>query len=154
MTSQDHPEVLMPPPLLHLGGLFIGYTLDRVFHWQLAPSDERVALALLPALPAVALILWTALLFRRHRTTLLPQRAASTLVTQGPFRISRNPIYLSFALLHLACAIANGSPGMLLTLPLVVYVMDRHVIAAEEAFHQRQFGEAWQAYRARVRRWL
>ena len=57
MTSQDHPEVLMPPPLLHLGGLFIGYTLDRVFHWQLAPSDERVALALLPALPAVALIL-------------------------------------------------------------------------------------------------
>jgi protein-S-isoprenylcysteine O-methyltransferase Ste14 len=154
MTSQDHPEVLMPPPLLHLGGLFIGYTLDQVFHWRLAPSDERVMLALLPALPAVALILWTALLFRRHRTTILPQRAASTLVTQGPFRFSRNPIYLSFALLHLACAIANGSPGMLLTLPLVVVVMDRHVIAAEEAFHQRQFGAAWQAYRARVRRWL
>ncbi|KAF0807517.1 hypothetical protein A167_02849 [Alcanivorax sp. S71-1-4] len=154
MTSQDHPEVLMPPPLLHLGGLFIGYTLDQVFHWQLAPSDERVMLALLPALPAVALILWSALLFRRHRTTILPQRAASTLVTQGPFRFSRNPIYLSFALLHLACAIANGSPGMLLTLPLVVVVMDRHVIAAEEAFHQRQFGAAWQAYRARVRRWL
>jgi len=154
MTSQDHPEVLMPPPLLHLGGLFIGYALDRVFHWQLPVSDERIALALLPALPAVALILWTALLFRRHRTTILPHRAASTLVTEGPFRFSRNPIYLSFALLHLACAIANGSPGMLLTLPLILYVMDRHVIAAEEAFHQRQFGAAWQAYRARVRRWL
>ncbi len=85
---------------------------------------------------------------------MLPHRAATTLVTTGPFRWSRNPIYLAFALLHLACGLALGSPGMLILLIPVFYVMDRHVIAAEEAFHAQQFADQWPDYRRRVRRWL
>ena len=84
----------------------------------------------------------------------LPHRAARTLITGGVFRLSRNPIYLAFALLHLACALSLGSPGMLLMLVAVLWVMHSHVIAAEEAFHAQRFGAQWQAYRQRVRRWL
>lgn len=154
MNTPDHPHVKMPPPLLHLGGLLIGYVVDQALHWQPIAMPWLWPLAAALALVGVVLIVWAALLMRRHQTTILPHRAATTLITQGPYAFSRNPIYLAFALLHLACALAQGSLGMVLLLPAVLYVMDRHVIAAEEAFHERQFGAAWQQYRRRVRRWL
>lgn len=150
----EHPEVRMPPPLIHLGGLLVGYGLDQALGWQFAvPGRLYTAAACLAVAGAVlaGLALFTLI---HHRTTFLPHRAATTLVTGGVFRISRNPIYLAFALLHLGCATALGSPGMLAMLLPVLYVMDRHVIAAEEAFHQQQFGEQWQQYQARVRRWI
>ena len=78
----------------------------------------------------------------------------SRLIRSGVFRFSRNPIYLAFALLHLACALSLASPGMLLTLALVLWVMHSHVIAEEEAFHARRFGPQWRSYRERTRRWL
>ncbi|HAB08783.1 MAG TPA: isoprenylcysteine carboxylmethyltransferase family protein, partial [Alcanivorax sp.] len=103
---------------------------------------------------AIAVLLTALLQLARARTTVMPHRAARTLITGGVFRLSRNPIYLAFALLHLACALSLGSPGMLLMLVAVLWVMHSHVIAAEEAFHAQRFGAQWQAYRQRVRRWL
>ena len=150
----EHPQVRMPPPLIHLGGLLVGYGLDQVTGWRFTPAVGLDGLALGLALAGLVLSGWTVLTLRRHRTTVLPHRAASTLVTRGPFRGSRNPIYLAFTLLHLACGLALGSPGMLIMLVPVFYVMDRHVIAAEEAFHEEAFGTQWQHYRNQVRRWL
>ena len=150
----DHPEVRMPPPLLHLGGLLVGYGLDQALGWTLPALPGREALAAVLALAGVALVLAALLQLAAHRTTAMPHRAARVLVTNGVFRFSRNPIYLAFALLHLACALSLASPGMLLTLGLVAWVMHSHVIAAEETFHARRFGPEWQAYRQRVRRWL
>lgn len=158
MPANDHPHVMTPPPMLHLGGLLIGYSVDQVFGWQLPMTREYghlfgpIALAL--TFPALILLVWTLLLFLRHRTTVMPHKAASYLITGGPFRLTRNPIYLSFALLHAATALSLSSPGMLAALVAVLFVMNRHVIAAEEAFHARQFGPTWQAYRDKVRRWL
>lgn len=150
----EHPQIHMPPPLIHLGALLVGYGLDRALDGSFTPPGwlEPVALAL--ALVGCALCAWTLITLRRHHTTVLPFRAASELVTRGPFRWSRNPIYLGFALLHLACGLALGSTGILLMLLPTVYVMDRHVIAAEEAFHEQQFPQQWPDYRDRVRRWL
>ena len=155
MTDQpQHPQVLMPPPLIYLGGLLTGYGLDQALAWQLPMPPWLATLAGLLALAGILLIGSTLLLFRRHQTTVLPHKAASTLITSGPFRLSRNPIYLGFSLLHLACALSLASPGMLLMLVPVLWVINQHVIAAEEAFHAQQFAEQWQAYRQRVRRWL
>lgn len=154
MPANDHPHVMTPPPLLHLGGLLIGYSLDQVFGWHLPDIAPWSWLATALLIPALGLLLWTLLLFLHHRTTVMPHRAASHLITGGPFRLSRNPIYLSFALLHLACAFSLQSAGMLAALLPVLYVMDRHVIAAEEAFHARHFGADWEAFRTRTRRWL
>jgi len=152
--SQEHPEVRMPPPLLHLGGLLVGYGVDQALRWSLPVFPGRQGIAAALALIAVLLLVSALLQLARHRTTVMPHRAASTLVTSGVFRLSRNPIYLAFAMLHLACALSLGSPGMLLMLVAVLWVMHSHVIAAEETFHQQKFGAQWQAYRQRVRRWL
>lgn len=150
----EHPEVRMPPPLLHLGGLLIGYGLDQSLGWALPAFTGRQGLAATLALIAIALLLTALLQLARSRTTVMPHRAARVLITGGVFRLSRNPIYLAFALLHLACALSLASPGMLLMLVAVLWVMHSHVIAAEEAFHAHQFGAQWEAYRQRVRRWL
>lgn len=150
----EHPQIHMPPPLIHLGALLVGYGLDQALDWTFTPPAGLETLALVLALAGAGLCGWTLIALRRARTTALPFRAASRLVTHGPFRFSRNPIYLGFALLHLACALALGSPGMLAMLVAAVHVMDRHVIAAEEVFHEQAFPEQWPAYRSRVRRWL
>ena len=153
-AGTDHPQVRMPPPLIYLGGILIGYGLDQVIGRPLPLPEWIEAIAVTLAALAIGLIASTLLLFRRHRTTVLPHRAASTLVTSGPFRISRNPIYLGFSLLYLACVLSLASIGMLLVLLPVLWVINTHVIAEEEAFHARCFGAAWQEYCQQVRRWL
>lgn len=155
MTEQhEHPQVLMPPPLVYLGGLLIGHGLDRILDSPLPDWPWLNVLAAGLALAGVLLIAASLVVFRRHRTTLLPHRAASTLITSGPFRITRNPIYLGFTLLYLACVLSLASPGMLLMLVPVLWFISHHVIAAEEAFHARRFGEQWRDYQQQVRRWL
>ena len=72
----------------------------------------------------------------------------------GGFWLSRNPSYLGLAGLHRARALAQHSTGMLVMWVPVIWVIQQHVIAAEETFHAQQFGEQWQAYRKKVRRWL
>ena len=152
--KEDTPNVQMPPPLIHLGALAVGYGLDQVFPWGFRVTHEIGVLALGLALPGVVLIGATVFTLWRHHTTVLPHRAATELVTSGPFRMSRNPIYLGFTLLHLACGLSLGSTGMLLMLLPVLYVMNTHVIAEEEAFHRRKFDTQWETYSQRVRRWI
>ena len=152
--SLKHPQVMMPPPALYLGGLLMGYGIDQAvalpaIHF---PGDHWLALVL--AIVGVGLVAAAAIQMRRARTTLIPHRAASTLLCTGVFALSRNPIYLGFTSLYLAMALNQHSPGMLLMLLPVVWVIQAHVIVAEEAFHAEQFGEQWQAYQRRVRRWL
>ncbi|WP_290539164.1 MULTISPECIES: isoprenylcysteine carboxylmethyltransferase family protein [Alcanivorax] len=150
----EHPQVMMPPPALYLGGLLMGYGIDQALTLPAPafPGDRWVILAL--AVIGTALVLAAAIQLRLARTTLVPHRPASKLLTQGVFRLSRNPIYLGFTALYLAMALNQHSPGMLIMLVPVVWVIQQHVIAAEETFHAQQFGEQWQAYRQRVRRWL
>ncbi|MEY1661314.1 isoprenylcysteine carboxylmethyltransferase family protein [Alcanivorax sp. REN37] len=151
MSALKRPAVAFPPPLVPLLGIILGAFLDRVLPWQLpALPRQGAALAMIAALVA----LWAVLTLRHHRTTVLPQRAATTLVMAGPFRFSRNPIYLAFLLVQLGAAAAWGSVGMLLTLPIGMLILQRWVIAPEEQFHAQQFGDAWHSYRQRVRRWL
>ncbi|MED5389585.1 MAG: isoprenylcysteine carboxylmethyltransferase family protein [Pseudomonadota bacterium] len=149
-----HPQVMMPPPALYLGGLLMGYGIDQAVSLP-APrfaGDHWVSVAL--AIAGALLVLSAVIQLRLARTTLVPHRPASQLLTRGIFRISRNPIYLGFTGLYLAMALNQHSPGMLIMLIPVVWVIQQHVIAAEEAFHAQQFGEQWEAYRQRVRRWL
>ncbi len=144
--SLEHPQVMMPPPALYLGGLLMGYGIDQALPLP-APAFPGAVIG-------TTLVLAAAIQLRLARTTLVPHRPASQLLTTGVFRFSRNPIYLGFTALYLVMALNQHSPGMLIMLVPVVWVIQQHVIVAEEAFHAQQFGEQWQAYQQRVRRWL
>ena len=93
-------------------------------------------------------------LFRRAGTSMVPMNPATVLVTSGPYRLTRNPMYLGMAFLYVALAFAFGVIWALALLPAVIVMVDRFVIAREEPYLERKFGQAYHDYKARVRRWL
>lgn len=102
----------------------------------------------------LGLDLWALETMRRHRTNILPHRAAGRLVTAGPFGFSRNPIYLGNTVLLAGLAAALANPFFLLAAVLNVPLVNRLAIAREEAHLDARFGDAWRAYAARVPRWI
>ena len=94
------------------------------------------------------------LFFRRAGTSMLPMNPTTALVTKGPYRFTRNPMYLGMAFLYIAFALAFGVIWALILLPLVIVAVDQLVIALEEAYLVSNFGQPYCDYMARVRRWL
>lgn len=112
-------------------------------------------LALLLAVAGVMLAVTSAKSFRRAGTTLRPGGGDSTaLVVAGPFRYSRNPMYLALSLILLGVALALGSLGPLLVVPLFMAFIQRDFIGPEERSLEQRFGDEYRDYRRRVRRWL
>lgn len=149
----DSPRVIAPPPLIYAGGLLAGWALQRLRPWPLLPSSwaRPIGLTLLVA----GLVGLAGLLaFLRVHTSPNPYRPAAHLVMSGPYRFTRNPMYLGFTLWYLGASAWMNSLWPLLLLPVVLIVMQRGVIAREEAYLERRFGGEYAAYRARVRRWL
>ena len=93
-------------------------------------------------------------LFFRARTHLIPNRPANALVMAGPYRFTRNPMYVSLTAVYLGVCVLMLSLWALLLLPLVLMVIYTKVIAPEEAYLERRFGGEYAHYRKRVRRWL
>ncbi len=154
--SADRPQnagVIAPPPLIYGIPLAAGLALAHWFPRPLFPPPWPHLLG--PPLTAVGLIgLPAVLAFRRAGTDPRPWKPATALVTSGPFRLSRNPMYLGMTLLYLGITVWMNTPWPLFALPVILIAMNRGVIAREEAYLDRTFGEPYRAYRARVRRWL
>jgi protein-S-isoprenylcysteine O-methyltransferase Ste14 len=92
--------------------------------------------------------------FRGAGTTVMHTGQVSAFVTSGPFRFTRNPMYLGLALLQAGVAFVLGNVWVLLFVPLSIVVIDRVVIAGEERYLEAKYGADYAAYRTRVRRWL
>jgi protein-S-isoprenylcysteine O-methyltransferase Ste14 len=134
----------------------VGYTAHRLAPMHLF-VDLPAALRLGGwALVALALLLAASagLLMFRAGTTPNPRRPTTALVLHGPYRFTRNPMYLALALLYLGAALLVNSAWPLALFPVAIMLVERWVIAREEAYLERVFGDAYRAYKARVRRWL
>ncbi|MGH2962537.1 MAG: methyltransferase family protein [Solirubrobacterales bacterium] len=94
------------------------------------------------------------LFFRRAGTSMIPFVPTTALVTAGPYRYTRNPMYLGMAFLYVALALGTGVIWALIVLPLVIAAVDQLVIALEEGYLVRKFGEPYCDYMTRVRRWF
>src|SRR5205807_9714071 len=92
--------------------------------------------------------------FKDEGTTVRPDRAASTLVISGPYKITRNPMYLGLAFVYLGVAVADQSVWALILLAVVLTVIQRGAIEPEEAFLEKRFGVSYINYTEKVRRWL
>jgi protein-S-isoprenylcysteine O-methyltransferase Ste14 len=103
---------------------------------------------------AIALIVWAAALFKRAGTGIVPFSDATALVGAGPYRFTRNPMYLGMAGVLVGAAVALGSLTPWLVLPAFVRIISERFIAPEEALLERTFGRAYLDYKAAVRRWL
>ena len=150
----DSPGILVPPPLIYLLALLSGLWLDRRVRVAFLPRGVARILGWPLVGGAVALSGWSAQTLRSADTTTRPDKPASRVVRHGPFGYSRNPIYVSFAMLYLGIAILRNALWAVLLLPLALYVIQREVIGREERYLERTFGEEYLDYKAKVRRWV
>ena len=148
------PGVLAPPPVIYAAFLLVGLGLQSV--WPVAVLPETLRYVAGGGVVAASFVLaglgWRA--FVRARTSVNVYRSSSALIVEGPFRFSRNPLYVSLTILYCGIALALGNVWMLaLAVPAVV-VMHYGVILREERYLQRRFGAEYERYNASVRRWL
>ena len=157
--AQDSPGIRFPPPLLFLAFVVLGFALDRGLAWRLtAPSGAGAATReiLGVALLSLGLLLDLAALigFLRARTNPLPFRPARAVVAEGPYRFSRNPMYLGMILTVASLGALLNVGWFLVAAPAALVTVDRWVVPREEAYLERRFGEAYLGYKRRVRRWI
>ena len=153
MPSPDTPGVIAPPPLIFAVALGLGWLLDRAVPQPALPGAVVPWAGgglILAAVAIAAAAVWE---MRRARTAVDPYSPSTALVCTGPFARSRNPIYLALTLLSLGIALLiNALWCVLLVLPAFV-VLRRFVVAREEAYLQRRFGDAYRRYCAATPRW-
>ena len=156
MTGRDIPGVIAPPPLIFLGFLGLGWGLGQWIGEPALglPDAVRRGVAVAGIVTGLGIEAWAAGLFRRARTAVQPWKPSTALVTTGVYALSRNPIYLGFAITYLALAVGLDSPLAVILLISCLLVVDRFVIRREERYLQARFGPAYDQYLRKVRRWL
>ncbi|MFN2400397.1 MAG: isoprenylcysteine carboxylmethyltransferase family protein [Gemmatimonadaceae bacterium] len=151
------PGVRFPPPLIFVAGFLAGWLVERALPLGF-PAGGRS-----PATSAAGWLLigtglavggWAFATFRRHHTAVFPNRPATSLVTEGPYRFSRNPMYVGLTLVYVGLSLLSGIFWPLIFLPLVLLLLWVAVIRREERYLTEAFGSEYPAYQAGVRRWL
>jgi protein-S-isoprenylcysteine O-methyltransferase Ste14 len=154
-TPDDRPNRLPLPPIIYIGCLLGGWLLA-----EYAPVPVDLPRELLRIKGAVMiglglmLMVWSSSTLSRARTTVLPHRPSTALVTTGPFSVSRNPIYIGNTLVLAGFGGIAGSLWYWVAAGVALVLVDRLAVRREEAHLAARFPAGWVTYSARVRRWL
>ena len=153
-ASPDNAGVIAPPPLIFAVPLAIALYENRSNPFTILPQhyatlggEILIALGLVPMCAAM-------IQFLRARTAIVPTRPTTTLVESWPYSMSRNPIYLSLAIIYIGISLYFNTLWPFLLLPLVLIVVQRGVIDREERYLEGKFGSDYIDYKSRVRRWI
>ena len=149
--------VYFPPPFLFVSGFVAGWVLDQ--YWHALPLSRVASSTLKPfglAALAIGVVLagWGMMTFRLARTAINPHHSASRLVTHGPYRFTRNPMYTGLTIAYLGGSALVNSAWPLIMLPAVIFILVKTVISREEMYLREAFGAEYTGYVASVRRWL
>lgn len=157
-NSNDRAAVRVFPPAVPLLTVVLGVALQH--YW---PIDSGIALpaaarysvgAFIVVASVLGLGLWSVLLVRRSDQTENPWKPTTAIIESGPFRISRNPMYLQMVLVCLGFSVLLWNAWILLLTPLCAWLLQRLAIRPEERYLERKFGDDYRAYKRRVRRWI
>jgi protein-S-isoprenylcysteine O-methyltransferase Ste14 len=144
---------LLRPPIIFLGSILLGIALNWAWPLHFMPPSVRLVGPLVTAC-AVVLFLLSYREFRAAGTSVRGNTRSTTIVRTGPYRFSRNPIYLAFILFVVGLSVWLNNAWLLVTLVPAVGVIAMIVIPREERFLDRNFKEDYLRYKATVRRWL
>ncbi len=152
--ERDNAGVVAPPPLIYAGPLLLGLLLNRKLEISFLPRGMASILGWPLLGGGVLLMGWFFRTMKRADTPIDPREPVSKIVTDGPFRYTRNPAYLGMTMTYTGLAsLANALPAVLL-LPAPLLVMRRGVIEREERYLEDKFGEEYLRYKEQVRRWI
>lgn len=148
-------QVLVRPPLAWAIAVLAGFALDWLEPLPFLPEDwPNGLLGAVVFVLALALAIWAMDSMTRAGTNVPTNRPTTTIVESGPYRFTRNPIYVGMCGGLIGLGIAFDNLWLVLTLVPFVLVIRYGVVAREEAYLERKFGEPYRGYRQRVRRWL
>ncbi len=145
---------LVRPPFVYLGSIALGLVVHFIWPARLVPPSVSTPVGAIVTLVAVALFVSAVRTFRAAGTPIPGNRPTTTIVRTGPYRFSRNPIYLAFSLLQIGLFFWVNSLGLLITLIPAVALMSLVVIPREERYLEARFPSEYLSYKASVRRWL
>ncbi len=148
------PNVIPWPPILLVLAATSAYGLGLLIPLPIGGGSAIHALGYFVLAAGIGLDLSAIVWMRRARTNILPHRGADSLVVDGPFRFTRNPIYLGNAILMVGLALLSANGWFLLSGAAMAFLVDRLAVHREERHLNQRFGERWQRYAARTPRWL
>ncbi|HEY6103218.1 MAG TPA: isoprenylcysteine carboxylmethyltransferase family protein [bacterium] len=154
LDGADHPQVVAVPPVIYAGAFGLGLILEGLVRTDVPGSTLRFGLGALLLIVGIGLM-WSALrAFRAAGTHVEPYLPATALVTTGPYRFTRNPIYLGMTSVYLGAGSLSDSLWILLLAIPVLALMHYGVVLREEAYLTAKFGGRYQDYTHSVRRWI
>lgn len=156
-TDRDAAAVRFPPPLLYLISIGLGIALHRYVHpWPLSGIGGQVRAILGVAVIAGGIGLGALAigLFKRSGQHPEPWKPTPSILTDGIYAYTRNPMYLALALAQLGIGIAAGNLWVVVLIPLSLVAVYFVAVRHEEAYLERKFGDEYLRYKARVRRWI
>ena len=153
-TSEHGPNVFTFPPVIYAGAFIMGYLTDRGFPNNLGFETPRQIVGWSLVVLGCVLAGWAIARFVQARTHVDVRKPATSLVTDGPYRLTRNPMYVAAALLYAGVAIVYAKIFILAFLVPCLIVIDIFIIRREEAYLEALFGEPYREFCGRVRRWL
>jgi protein-S-isoprenylcysteine O-methyltransferase Ste14 len=157
MTQASHDVAnlgLVRPPLVYLGAIALGVVIHLAAPVRLVPPGTGFLLGSIVTAGAIALFVLSIRTFRAAGTPVPGNRPTTTIVRSGPYRFTRNPIYLALSLVHLGLALLVNSAWLLLTLVPAAALMAFVVVPREERYLETRFPLEYPAYKGLVRRWL
>ena len=152
--NTDKPGVIILPPLLYGIAAVLTLLLNWAWPLNILPHTAAIWSGVLLLLFSGALALWGKRAMKQAGTNINPLQPATCLVITGPFRFSRNPLYLSLTLLFAGLSLILNSLWGLIALAPVLAILHFGVILREERYLEAKFGESYRQYRTQVRRWL
>lgn len=156
MTKKDHAQVKTIPPLIPLFFIVMAWLIDRYIYALSIPVAANIQLIIAYIMMLIAAILFSFSLyfFIKTRQNPEPHTPTNALYTGGVFRITRNPIYLGFLLAQIVVAIKLNNLYVVLSLPVVWWLLNKWVIEPEETYLEKLFGQEYLDYKQKVRRWI
>ena len=153
-TRADNAGVWFPPPLLYALAVVAGVVLNRRWPLPIPAGALATSAGALLVVAGIALAIVSVGRFRRSATSIVPIRPAGALVLSGPYQYTRNPMYVSLALLTIAAGLLRATWWPIVLLVPTLAAVQQFVILPEERYLRRRFGTEYDAYTSRVRRWL
>ena len=154
-NTADTAQVIIRPPLAWGLAVIAGLTLNWLVPLPFLPADLPAGwLGAMVFVLAVALFAWAIVTITRAGSNVPTNRPTTTIVEAGPYRFTRNPVYLGMFLGLIGLAIAFDNLWLLIMLVPFALVIRYAVVAREEAYLERKFGDVYRGYRSRVRSWL
>jgi protein-S-isoprenylcysteine O-methyltransferase Ste14 len=146
--------LLLRPPLLFATTIAAGIILHLAWPLSFMSGAVRWPIGVMSSMAGVALLVAAIRAFDAAGTPVPGTRPTTAIVRSGPYRFSRNPIYLAFGVIHLGVAATFGSWWLLVTLAVTIGVIATVVVRREERYLEARFGSIYRAYKSSVRRWL